>query len=102
PFLLAAAIGMLCGVPAMAQNAGTPTLPQGLQADVKALMVRGVEAYSTGNNSVALQIFHQAAAAGDVEAMMYLGVMYGSGRGITRNYGTALNWFLKAADAGNG
>ena len=66
--------GLLCGALGVAQNAGTPTLPQGLQVDVKALMVRGEQAYNAGNNVVAEKIFHQAAEAGDVEAMMYLGV----------------------------
>jgi len=41
-----------------------------------------VEAYGGGNNAVALDIFHQAAAIGVVDAMMYLGVMYGTGRGV--------------------
>src|SRR5580658_87290 len=97
-----AALALFCGVTALAQNAGTPQIAEGLQVDVKALMVRGEEAYNSGKNELAFKIFTQAAEAGDVEAMMYLGVMYGDGRGTNRNYGTALNWFLKAADAGNG
>ena len=39
-------------------------------------MARGIQAYYARNNPVALNIFRQAAAIGDVDAMMYLGVMY--------------------------
>jgi TPR repeat protein len=102
PALWAITLGLWCGSAAFAQNPGTPDVAQGLQVDVKGLMVRGEEAYNAHKDDLALKIFHEAAAAGDVEAMMYLGVMFGEGRGATRNYGSALNWFLKAAEAGNG
>jgi hypothetical protein len=101
-FVRGAALALFCGVTALAQNAGTPTMPQGLEADVKALMVRGEEAYNSNKNELAFKIFSQAAETGNVDAMMYMGVMYGDGRGVSRNYGLALNWFLKAAEAGNG
>ena len=52
-------------------------------------MARGIQAYYARNNPVALNIFRQAAAIGDVDAMMYLGVMYGTGRGVTADYQAA-------------
>jgi TPR repeat protein len=45
-------------------------------------------------------MFRQAATAGDVEAIMYLGVMYGTSDGVERDYGAAMSWFGHAADAG--
>jgi hypothetical protein len=69
--------------------------------NLKALMARGVQAYDARNDSVALGIFRQAAVMGNVDAMMYLGVMYGTGRGVNLDYATAMAWFRHAADAEN-
>ena len=68
-FVIAAAglLGAQSGAPA-GQSETAPNL--------KALMARGVQAYDDRNDSVALGIFRQAATMGDVDAMMYLGVMY--------------------------
>jgi len=97
----AVAIALLCGSPAAAQSGGAPPTQTGTELNVQALVTRGMEAYDAGNNTLALGMFRQAAAMHDVRAMMYLGVMYGTGRGVTKDYGPALNWFLKAAEGGN-
>ena len=93
------AAGFICGSSARAQS-GAPAQP-GTEATIKALMTRGVEAYDVGNYAVALDVFHQAAAMRVVEAMMYLGVMYGSGRGVDVDLNASSAWFHHAADAGN-
>ena len=82
-------------------QSGAPTVQSETAPNAKALMARGVQAYDARNDSVALGIFRQAAAMGDVDAMMYLGVMYGTGRGVNLDYATAMAWFRHAADAEN-
>ena len=49
-----------------------------------------------------MKLFQRAANMGNVDAMMYLGVMYASGRGALVDYGAAMRWFRLASDAGNG
>ena len=73
--LWAAAVCALGGLAAEAQSPAPA--PPDTAATARTLMARGVEAYDGGNNGVALDVFHQAAAIGVVDAMMYLGVMYG-------------------------
>src|ERR1035441_9402575 len=94
----AVAVGLLCGSAAGA-NPGAPADASQTAPNTAALMARGIQAYYARNNSVALPIFRQVAATGDVDAMMYLGVMYGTGRGVTADYQAALTWFSKAANA---
>jgi len=49
----------------------------------------------------ALRWFRKAAAQGDANAQTFLGLMYGSGRGVKQDDAEALNWFRKAAAQGN-
>ena len=57
--------------------------------------------YEAGKFSAALKAFREAADDGNVEAMMYLGVMYGSGTGTEVNYTDSMAWFVKAANHGD-
>src|SRR5580692_9647018 len=41
------------------------------------------------------------ASTGEVPAMLRLGWVYDSGRGVSRDYEKAMTWYRKAADAGN-
>lgn len=50
---------------------------------------------------VAATEYRQAADAGDVRAMVDLGVMYAQGRGVARDYSQAASLFKRAADAGS-
>ena len=95
PWVIAVAAGLL------GAQAGAPTVPTELAPNSKALMARAVQAYDARNDAVALGLFRQAAGIGDVDAMMYLGVMYGTGRGATVDYAAAMGWFRRAGDAGN-
>lgn len=53
---------------------------------------------SPPNYARAIDCFRRSAAAGMPEAMYNLGVMYGDGHGVRRDYPQAMQWFRKAAD----
>jgi len=76
---------------------GTPTPPK---VDGSALLTRATQLYGAKSYATALMAFRQAAETGSVEAMMYLGVMYGTGQGTVVDYKRAAEWFRKAAQAG--
>lgn len=46
----------------------------------------------------AMRYYHVAAEHGDCDAMLDLGGMYASGRGVQQDRDKALKWYLKAAD----
>jgi TPR repeat protein len=94
-WVIAVAAGLL------GAQSGAPAGQSETAPNLKALMARGVQAYDARNDTVALGIFRQAAVMGDVDAMMYLGVMYGTGRGVNVDYPSAMAWFRHAADADN-
>jgi TPR repeat protein/serine/threonine protein kinase len=48
-----------------------------------------------------LPVVQKAAAAGNINAMNNLGVLYQNGQGVAQSYDKAREWFQKAADAGN-
>ncbi|HEY1109323.1 MAG TPA: tetratricopeptide repeat protein, partial [Opitutaceae bacterium] len=48
----------------------------------------------------ALDYFRAAAVAGDKQALYNLGAAYASGRGVKRDYGEALAWFILARKNG--
>lgn len=49
----------------------------------------------------AVELFHKAAVNGDSGAMMNLASMYSAGEGVERNFDKAIEWELKAIEAGN-
>jgi TPR repeat protein len=61
----------------------------------------GVALLVAGQYARALHIFTLRSAEGDGAAMAELGFMYDQGVGVPRNEATALNWYSKAADAGD-
>src|SRR6266851_7485616 len=80
---------------AQQQNSSTPPIKPPTPHE---LLTRAVQMYEAGKFSAALKAFREAADDGNVEAMMYLGVMYGSGTGTEVNYVQSMAWFRKAAD----
>ena len=46
-------------------------------------------------------LFHEAAAQGDAGAQYNLGLMYANGRGVTQDYGRAVELFRKATNQGH-
>src|SRR5436190_23460108 len=93
---LLAAILMLF---AQQQNSSTPPIKPPTPHE---LLTRASQLYEAGKFSAALKAFHEAADDGNAEAMMYLGVMYGSGTGTEVNYTESMAWFIKAANHGDG
>ena len=65
----------------------------GARADV----ARGWLAFLKGDYETALAELEPAAGAGDAAAQYYLGVLYGHGEGVLRNYRTAAEWYERAA-----
>ena len=63
----------------------------------KALFNRAAEMYEAKNYRTALRAFLDAANGGNVDAMVYLGVMYSAGEGTPVHYEDAFTWFRKAA-----
>lgn len=60
-----------------------------------------VAAYEAEDYATALPAFQSLAAAGDDDAMWYLGRMYDFGRGVEQSDQEAFNWYKKSADAGD-
>src|SRR5277367_3985451 len=57
-----------------------------------AIFHRAVTMYDARNYGPALRAFEESADAGNVEAMMYLGLMYSEGRGAAVNFDEAVTW----------
>ena len=62
---------------------------------------QAVDWHRSGEPTKAVNSLTRLAEKGDIDAQAYLGAMYGSGDGVTRNYKLALKWQLKAAKKGH-
>lgn len=60
----------------------------------------GWAAYQAKDYATALTNFQQAAATGDAQAQLHLGILYYNGWGTPSNYALASQWFLRAAAQG--
>ncbi|MBL4786431.1 MAG: SEL1-like repeat protein [Cohaesibacteraceae bacterium] len=60
--------------------------------------------YASSGNDIkavkAVRLYRQGAESGYVSAQNNLGYMYGSGKGVTKNYKQAVSWYRKAAEQG--
>ena len=90
---------VLFAISAHAQEPASPVIPP--KANDKSVFQRGLEMYQSKNFPTAFRAFTEAATAGNVEAMMYVGTMSASGEGTPVNYRDAMTWFRKAADTGD-
>ena len=72
----------------------------GAASGAKAGFTEGATAYNAKNYSLALKEITPLAKAGHADAQHLLGLMYYMGRGVARDYKTALVWHRKAADQG--
>jgi len=59
------------------------------------------QAYKSGYYKEAFKIVRSLADKGDTEAQAWLGEMYGSGEGTSKDYSAAMKWFKVAAMKGN-
>ena len=78
----------------------TPKSPARV-SDVRADFDEGVNAFAARQYQLAMTRLKPFAEGGDAKAQSYLGNMYESARGVERNYGEALRWFLMAAEQGD-
>ena len=62
---------------------------------------KGLEAVSKGNFKAAFGEWEPLARKGDSRAQYYLGWLYQNGKGVQKNYDTAVSWYDKAARNGN-
>jgi len=71
-----------------------------LPADIQAAKDEGMRLYNIGHSTAAMPYLHQAADAGDVEAMYYMGESERRQKmmGFTT---AAMEWYLKAAEQGD-
>ena len=72
-----------------------------VNADAKADVASGWQAYLEGDYATALGQLTPASEAGNAAAQYYLGVLYSHGEGVARNYGTAALWYAKSAAQGH-
>ena len=61
----------------------------------------GEDAYSQGHYPTALKRLKPLAERGHVESQHRLGVMYGNGTGVDKDYKQAIKWFRRAAEQGH-
>lgn len=60
------------------------------------------KAYYADDHSTAYRVCGVAAEQGDVRAQFKVGLMYFSGKGVSKDYKGALKWYRKAAEQGYG
>ena len=58
-------------------------------------------AYHRNDYATALREFRVAALRGEAEAQWRLGLMYATGRGVTKDETLAVTWFRKSAEQGD-
>jgi TPR repeat protein/transglutaminase-like putative cysteine protease len=78
----------------------TPKSPSGVW-ESNSRFDEGVKAYAAKQYNLAMTHLKPPAERGEARAQSYLGNMYESGRGVERDYGEALRWFLMAAEQGD-
>lgn len=61
----------------------------------------GLAAYDAGDYDKARRIWQPLAEKGDVRAQRGMGKMYEKGRGVERDFATALKWYRPAAEKGD-
>jgi uncharacterized protein len=74
----------------------------GLSPSAAAALQDGLAAYERGDYATATSLLRPLADHGDVEAQIYLGVMYEDGAGMPKDYVAAHMWFNLAARHGPG
>jgi TPR repeat protein len=62
---------------------------------------KAIIAYEKGNFTAALRIFTPLAEKGDMVAQFNLAKMYREGKGVSKDYKTAVKWFSLSAEQGN-
>ena len=63
---------------------------------------KAVDAYKKEDYKTSYKLILPLAKKGFAQAQYNLGVMYGNGRGVAKDYSKAIKWWNLAADQGNG
>jgi TPR repeat protein len=63
--------------------------------------VRGDVAFLNGDYATAYAEWRSLAEAGDLEAMLGVGILYDTGHGVAQDFTQALTWYRRAAEAGS-
>ncbi len=72
-----------------------------LWGDPKVNFEEAQSAYMKGDYATAFKKYQRAAAGGNVQAQLNLGLMYQTGRGVEKNDNEALKWYRRAAETIN-
>lgn len=78
----------------------TPKQPPEV-TDVSADFSAGIEAFQSRNFKLAMTQLRPFAEQGNARAQSYLGSMYEGCRGVERNYGEAIRWYLMSGGQGD-
>jgi TPR repeat protein len=57
--------------------------------------------YSESKPSPEIQIYLRLAESGDADSQVYLGYIFGAGKGVVQDFVESMNWYRKAAEQGN-
>src|SRR5579884_1061433 len=85
-----AAILILLTAAATGQQPPSPATAPPPAPNPNAALNHAIELYDRRDFASALPLFRQVAEAGNLDAMRYLGVMFGSGQGVAPDYDEAL------------
>lgn len=80
---------------------GLTSHPASNVTEISTEFSEGVNAYLAQNYKLAMARLKPFAERGSARAQSYVGTMYEAGRGVERNRGEAIGWFLKAAGQGD-
>ncbi len=61
----------------------------------------GLEFFRAGRYAEALLAWQDAASAGNVDAPLFIGMMFDAGQGVPQSYSDALSWYRMAAEKGS-
>lgn len=86
---------------ATADHTNTAATPPPTASSANALFLMAKEQYDRQQFALAFEGFHGAAKAGQPQAMLFLGNLLLTGRGVPADTTKAIEWYNKAAGAGN-
>ena len=62
---------------------------------------KGLDAAQSGNYIAALKEWRPLAEQGHIESQFVLGLLYRNGKGVEKDFSTAIKWYLLAAENGH-
>ncbi len=99
-FWAASSLALAGGVALMPPTTSTPA-PDLASASVGPNYETGSAAYDAGAYDKARRIWQPLAEKGDIQAQRGMGKLYEKGRGVERDFTTAIKWYRPAAEKGD-